>query len=62
MLTLVALVISVLGLLELQQAANLNFPDRLFKVHGRWRSDSAKDGYVCDKVDSRILVSLNIGL
>ncbi|CAH3187148.1 unnamed protein product, partial [Porites evermanni] len=27
-------------------AANLYVPDRLFKVHGRWKSDSAKDGYV----------------
>ena len=32
-------------------AANLNVSDRLFKVHGRWKSDSAKDGYVRDKVD-----------
>ena len=27
-------------------AANLNVPDRLSKVHGRWKSDSTKDGYV----------------
>ena len=38
----------------------LNVPDRHLKVHGRWKSDSAKDGYVCDKVDSRLLVALNI--
>ncbi|XP_073259587.1 uncharacterized protein [Porites lutea] len=43
-------------------AANLNVPDRLFKVHGRWRSDSAKDGYVHDKVDSRLYVPLHIGI
>ena len=30
-------------------AANLNVPDHLFKVHGRWKSDSAKDGYVVIK-------------
>ena len=41
-------------------AANLNVPDRLFKVHGTWKSDSANDGYVCDKVDLRLLVPLNI--
>ena len=35
-------------------AANLNGLDRLFKVHGRWKSNSAKDGCVCDKVDSRL--------
>ena len=43
-------------------AANLNIPDRLFKVHGRWKSDSAKDGYVRDEVDSRLYVPLHIGL
>jgi len=41
-------------------AANLNVPDQLFKVHGRWKSDSAKDGYVSDKVDSRLYVPLHI--
>ena len=43
-------------------AANLNVPDRLFKVHGRWKSDSAKDGYVRDKVDLRLYVPLHIGI
>ena len=27
-------------------AANAGVPDRLFKRHGRWKSQSAKDGYV----------------
>ena len=36
--------------------------NRLFKVHGRWKSDSAKDGYVRDKVDSRPYVPLHIGI
>lgn len=38
-------------------AANAGVPDRLFKRHGRWRSESAKDGYVegfCGKAFSRI--------
>ena len=26
-------------------AANAKVPDRLFKRHGRWRSESTKDGY-----------------
>ena len=43
-------------------AANLNVPDRFFKVHGRWKSDSAKDGYVNDKLDSRLYVPLHIGI
>ncbi|XP_053383460.1 uncharacterized protein LOC128549820 [Mercenaria mercenaria] len=36
--------------------------DRLFKRHGRWRSESAKDGYVKDSVDERLKVSLSLGL
>ena len=27
-------------------AANVGIPDRLFKRHGRWASENAKDGYV----------------
>ena len=29
-------------------AANMGIPDRLFKRHGRWVSERAKDGYVRD--------------
>ena len=36
--------------------------DRLFKRHGRWRSENAKDGYVKDSYESRLSVSLNLGL
>jgi pyocin large subunit-like protein len=32
------------------QAANNNVIDRLFKAHGRWRSENAKDGYVKDSL------------
>jgi hypothetical protein len=28
------------------QATNNNVTDRVFKAHGRWRSENAKDGYV----------------
>ena len=42
--------------------ANSGIPDRLFKRHGRWKSESAKDGYVKDRLESRLLVSLNLGL
>ena len=41
-------------------ATNLNVPDRLFKVHGRWKSDSSKDGYVHDKLEPRLYVPLHI--
>ena len=35
-------------------AANAHVPDRLFKRHGRWRSENAKDGYIKD-LDSDML-------
>ena len=31
-------------------AASNNVPDRLLKVHGRWSSDRAKDGYIKDSL------------
>lgn len=43
-------------------AANAGIPDRLFKKHGRWRSDSAKDGYVKDNVQQLLRVSRSLGL
>ena len=43
-------------------AANAGVPDRLFKRHGRWRSESAKDGYVKDSVEKRLSVSKNLGI
>ena len=43
-------------------AANAKVPDRLFKRHGRWRSETAKDGYVKDSVESRLQVSQRLGL
>lgn len=43
-------------------AANAGVPDRLFKRHGRWKSESAKDGYVKDSVDALLSVSKNLDL
>ena len=43
-------------------AANAGVPDRLFKRHGRWRSESAKDGYVKDSVERRLDVSKSLGI
>ena len=43
-------------------AAQAGVPDRLFKRHGRWRSENAKDGYVKDKLQDRLLVSRSLGL
>ena len=38
-------------------AANANVNDRCWKRHGRWRSDSAKDGYVKDSLSNRLSVT-----
>ena len=43
-------------------AANNGIPDRLFKRHGRWKSDKAKDGYIKDSVSARLSVSKALGL
>ena len=43
-------------------AANSDINDRVWKRHGRWKSDSSKDGYVVDSVDKRLQVSKNFGL
>ena len=43
-------------------AAEANVPDRLFKGHGRWRSEAAKDGYVHESLFSRLLVSKSLKL
>ena len=43
-------------------AAKAGIPDRLFKQHGRWKSDTAKDGYVEDSVENRLSVTRNIGI
>ena len=43
-------------------AANAQVNDRCFKRRGRWRSEIAKDGYVDDSLESRLMVSKNLGL
>ena len=43
-------------------AANAKVPDQIFKRHGQWKSENAKDGYVKDNLESRFEVSRNIGL
>ena len=36
--------------------------DRVFKKHGRWKSDNAKDGYVKESLNEKLSVSLNLGI
>ena len=43
-------------------AAGSGVPDRLFKRHGCWRSDKAKDGYVEDSVQGPLKVTQNLGI
>ena len=38
-------------------AANAGVSDRLFKRHGGWKTDTAKDGYVKDSLADLLLVS-----
>ena len=43
-------------------AANAGVPDRLFKRHGRWKSETAKDGYVKDSSAALLSVSNSLKL
>ena len=43
-------------------AGNNGINDRLFKRHGRWKSERAKDGYVKDSLDELLSDSLGPGL
>lgn len=44
------------------KAANAGVPDRLFKRHGCWKSENAKDGYVEDSIVKRLSVTEQLGL
>lgn len=41
-------------------AAGVN--DRIFKKHGRWKSETAKDGYVRETLSEKLSVSSNLGI
>ena len=43
-------------------AANNSVCDRLFKKHGRWVSERAKDGYVVEGLQQILSVSLSLGI
>lgn len=43
-------------------AANAGISDRIFKKHGRWKSDRAKDGYVKEDLKTQLSVSQNLGI
>ena len=48
--------------LRASAAANNGIPDRLFKRHGRWLSEKAKDGYVKDDLKERLSVTRSLGI
>ena len=43
-------------------AANNGIPDRLFKRHGRWLSEKAKDGYVKNDLKEHSSVTRSLGI
>ena len=43
-------------------AAEAGIEDRLFKIHGRWKGEKAKDSYLKESIDKRLSVSKHIGL
>ena len=43
-------------------AAAASVDDRLFKKHGRWKSNTAKDGYVEESLSDRLLVTKKLGI
>ncbi|XP_062583387.1 uncharacterized protein LOC134245140 [Saccostrea cucullata] len=43
-------------------AAAAGVSDRLFKKHGRWRSDNSKDGYVKENQNEKLSVTKNLGI
>ena len=43
-------------------AAVAGVPDRVFKKHGHWKSENAKDGYVEDSLEQGLSVTKNLGL
>ena len=43
-------------------ASDPGLPERLFKRHGRWQSERAKDGYIKESLENRLRVSKSLGL
>ena len=62
-----SIVVNLIGVHSLRagvasSAVNNGIPDRLFKRHGRWSSENAKDGYIKDRLEDRLSVSRNLGI
>ena len=50
------------GLTSVVHNSDNTIPERLLKLHGRWKTDNAKDMYVQESVNSRLKVSSYLGL
>ena len=50
------------GVTSVVQNSNNAIPERLLKLHGRWKTDTAKDMYVEESLASRLKVSSYLGL
>jgi len=44
------------------KAANAGVPNRLFKCHGRWKSENVKDGYIKDSLEYRQPITKQLDL
>ena len=50
------------GITSVVQNSNNTVPERLLKLHGRWKTDVAKDMYVQESVSKRLEVTSFLGL
>jgi len=41
---------------------NTELSERVLKLHGRWKSDTAKDMYILEDVNQRLKISSNLGI
>ena len=50
------------GITSAVRNSSNSIPERLLKIHGRWKSDSAKDMYVEESLKNRLQVTKYLGL
>lgn len=50
------------GITSAVRNSSNSIPERLLKINGRWKSDSAKDMYVEESLENRLQVTKYLGL
>ena len=50
------------GITSAVRNSSNSIPERLLKIRGRWKSDSAKDMYVEESLENRLQVTKYLGL